>query len=70
MERLFTAEFFEMDGWASYIWPTYAIALVVIGGLAWRILRRNAETRRRLELAEARRRRLASAQTKQAESQE
>lgn len=61
MGRLFTSEFYEMGGWAAYVWPSYAVAALVLGGIAWRIVRRNAQTRRRLELAEARRRRLRAA---------
>ena len=57
MSKLFSAEFYEMGGWAAYVWPCYAIALVLIGGVAIRIIRRNAHMREQLELAEARQRR-------------
>ncbi len=61
MDKLFSTEFYEMGGWAAYVWPAYGVAALALGAIAWRIVRRNAETRRQLERAEARRRRLRAA---------
>jgi heme exporter protein D len=33
------AEFFRMGGYAAFVWPAYAIGLVVLGGLAVASLR-------------------------------
>ncbi len=50
--------FFAMGGYAAYVWPAYALALIVIGGVALASLRtlraREAEARA-LEAARPRR---------------
>ena len=45
-------EFFDMGGYAAFVWPAYAIALIVLGGLAgqsWRRYRASLRALRRLE---------------------
>jgi heme exporter protein D len=29
------ASYFAMGGYAAFVWPAYAVAAVVLGGLAW-----------------------------------
>ena len=29
------AEFFHMGGYAAYVWSSYALTLLVIGGIVW-----------------------------------
>lgn len=43
------AEYFDMGGYASYVWSSYGAAVVLLGGLTLYILRRNAETREALK---------------------
>ena len=51
------AEFFEMGGYAQYVWPAYGIAALIMGALAVMIFRRNERARAELALLEARARR-------------
>ena len=40
------SSFFAMGGYAAYVWPAYAVALVILGGAALRSWRRyRASTR-------------------------
>lgn len=41
-------EFFEMGGYAAYVWPAYALSAAAIGGLVWRTWRRRRDLLRRL----------------------
>jgi heme exporter protein D len=44
--------FFEMGGYAAYVWPAYgisAVALIVLGVMSWRALKLNE---RLVELAD------------------
>ncbi len=34
------SEFFDMGGYARFIWPAYGVATVVLSALAWRIIAR------------------------------
>ena len=49
-----TAEFFDMGGYAGYVWSAYAAAALVLGGLIAVTLRRNAQTRAELVRIETR----------------
>jgi heme exporter protein D len=40
-------DFWAMGGYAAYVWPAFAVTLVVMGGLAWHAW----ATRRRLRRA-------------------
>lgn len=40
--------FFEMGGYAQYVWPAYGASALVIGGLAVAIWRRGRTLQRRL----------------------
>ena len=54
------SSFFAMGGYASYVWPAYALALIVLGGIAWasiRSLRAREAEARALEAARPRRQR-------------
>ena len=62
MGRLFTAEFYEMGGWAAYVWPSYAAFAMLLALIAWRVAHRNAQVRTQLELMEAHRQRRSAAQ--------
>jgi heme exporter protein CcmD len=33
-------EFFRMGGYGAYVWPAFAFAALVLGGMAWRVLAR------------------------------
>ncbi|MCG8441692.1 MAG: heme exporter protein CcmD [Caulobacterales bacterium] len=44
--------FFEMGGYAAYVWSAYGLALVVVGGLAAATIARCARERRRLKRLE------------------
>jgi heme exporter protein D len=48
------AEFFDMGGYAAYVWPSYALTLIVVVlNIVWarRLLARSREdARRRLEM--------------------
>jgi heme exporter protein CcmD len=52
-------EFLQMDGYASYVWPSYAITLLVlILNIVWArrsLTRAREDARRRLTMAEERR---------------
>jgi heme exporter protein D len=46
------ADYVAMGGYAAFVWPAYAIALIVLGGLAaqsWRRYRASLRALRRLE---------------------
>jgi heme exporter protein D len=34
------SNYFAMGGYAAYVWPAYAVATVVIGGVSWQSWRR------------------------------
>lgn len=34
------AAYFAMGGYAGYVWPAYAVATIVIGGVSWQSWRR------------------------------
>lgn len=54
MEERLMAEFFNMGGYAAYVWPAYAAAALGLGALTVAIVRRNARTRQELIRVEAR----------------
>ncbi len=61
------AAFFEMGGYARFVWPAYAIAFVVMAGFvvtSWRTLRARRASLEALEEAQPRRRRRRSAEKK------
>jgi heme exporter protein D len=65
MDRI--AAFFEMGGYARFVWPAYAIAFVVMAGFvvtSWRTLRDRRASLEALEEAQPRRRRRRSAEKK------
>ena len=35
------SSYFAMGGYAAFVWPTYGIALIVLGGLSWHSWRRH-----------------------------
>jgi len=41
-------DFLAMGGYAAFVWPAYAVAALVLGGLSWQS--RNAYRRRQREL--------------------
>jgi heme exporter protein D len=44
--------FFEMGGYAGYVWPAYGVAIAALGGLAvqsWRHYRQSARALERLQ---------------------
>ena len=43
------AGFFAMGGYAIYVWPAYALAATVLGGLAWHTWRRYRQSVRDLD---------------------
>jgi heme exporter protein D len=46
------SHFFAMGGYAAFVWPAYAVALAVLGGLtaqSWRRYRASLRTLRQLE---------------------
>lgn len=38
-------EFFEMGGYALYVWPAWGLALLMLGGFAWSSRRARAQAR-------------------------
>jgi heme exporter protein D len=34
------SQYFAMGGYAAFVWPAYAVATIVIGGLSWQSWRR------------------------------
>lgn len=48
------AEFFDMGGYAAFVWPAYAASALGLGGLCLFIWRRARAVRARLKAAEAR----------------
>ena len=46
------SDFLAMGGYAAYVWPAYAIAAIVLGGLAWQSWRARARARAALDAAE------------------
>ena len=50
------AEFFDMGGYAAYVWPAYGAFVLILGGLALWSARRNRATRETLEEVEKARR--------------
>ena len=48
-------EFFTMGGYASYVWPSYGVFALVLGGLTLYGVRRNRAVREELERVENRR---------------
>ncbi len=51
------ARFLAMGGYAVFVWPAYAVALFVLGGLVLASLRRYRSSLRALEALERRRER-------------
>jgi heme exporter protein D len=45
-------EFFEMGGYALYVWPAWALAVAVLGGLALASLHARAQARDALAASE------------------
>ena len=45
--------FLAMGGYGAYVWPAYAIAVAVLGGLALQSWRARARARAALDAAEA-----------------
>jgi heme exporter protein D len=45
--------FFEMGGYAAFVWPSYAIALGVAAGLLVHAVRAHGRAKARLEALEA-----------------
>ena len=43
------AGYFAMGGYAIYVWPAYALAATVLGGLAWHSWRRYRQSVRSLD---------------------
>ena len=43
-------EFFHMGGYAFYVWPAYALALVVLTGQLWAAVRRRKKLIRDIEV--------------------
>jgi heme exporter protein D len=46
------AAYLSMGGYAAFVWPAYAVAVIVLGGLAigsWRSYRRAARSLERLQ---------------------
>ena len=50
------AQFLMMGGYAQYVWPAYALAVLILGGFAVQSLRDYRRTQRLLEEQEGRRR--------------
>jgi heme exporter protein D len=48
-------DFLRMGGYAAYVWPAYAVTLIVMGGLLIQSLRSYRKGRRALDEAESRR---------------
>ncbi len=50
MRRLMSdiSEFLAMGGYAFYVWPTYVLAVIVLGGLVWQSLSAARAASRRL----------------------
>lgn len=46
-------EFFAMGGYAAYVWPSYVIAALAIGGMAIQTIREWRRARDRLRALEA-----------------
>jgi heme exporter protein D len=49
--------FFEMGGYAGYVWPAYGVAALVLIGLGWTSIAAYRRTKRALEAAQQDRRR-------------
>jgi heme exporter protein CcmD len=45
-------EFFDMNGYAQYIWPAYSTALVLLAGLVLSSLRQNRKLKQELKTFE------------------
>jgi heme exporter protein D len=41
------SEFFSMGGYAFYVWGSYLVALVVMGGEVWLLMRRRKSSAER-----------------------
>ena len=48
-------EFLRMGGYASYVWPAYAVTVIVMAGLLMQSLRSYRKGQRALDAAESRR---------------
>lgn len=42
-------EFWAMGGYAAYVWPAFAVTILVLGGLAWQSWASRRRLRRALE---------------------
>ena len=47
------SEWLAMDGYAAFVWPTYALALLAVGGLLFLTISRRRATAKRLAELEA-----------------
>lgn len=43
------AEFFNMGGYAGYVWPAYVSSFVVLGAIAFMILHRRRRLQKKLD---------------------
>jgi heme exporter protein D len=48
-------EFFAMGGYAAYVWPAYALAVIVLGGFSINAVTRYRAAARELDVLQARR---------------
>jgi len=48
-------KFLAMGGYALYVWPAVAVAVIILAALAWQSWRARARARRALAALEARR---------------
>jgi heme exporter protein D len=46
------AEFLAMGGYAAYVWPAFAVTVLVLGGLAWHAWATRRRLRRALDALE------------------
>jgi heme exporter protein D len=49
------SDFLTMGGYAAYVWPAYAIGLIVLGGLTINAVTRYRAAARELDILQARR---------------
>jgi heme exporter protein D len=49
------SDFFAMGGYAAYVWPAYAAAVVILGGLTINAVLRYRAAERHLQALQARR---------------
>jgi heme exporter protein D len=49
------SDFFAMGGYAAYVWPAYAVAVIILGGLTLNAVLRYRAAVRELDTLQARR---------------